>query len=70
MVVRLAERDKMISELLSVLDVPDNGHHYCRSCRAGTANGWAHDEYCTINNRTQRINEVRNRARAMIGAKP
>jgi hypothetical protein len=52
--------------LLAVVCYPDNGHHYCRYCNAGTNNGWQHAEGCSYTNRINRIDEAREFARAAL----
>lgn len=45
--------------ILHALQNPENGVHYCRSCRAGTSNGWKHEEYCRINKLEIEVSKAR-----------
>lgn len=51
---------------LCVMRYPDNGHHYCRSCSAGTNNNWQHDDYCVINNQCKEVDKARDKARRAL----
>lgn len=50
----------------SALVVPENGVHYCRSCHAGTTNGWEHATYCRIHNSTNDILAAREGLNAAL----
>lgn len=62
-----AERaEAAMHKLLSVVDYPDNGVHYCRWCRGGTSNNWQHDPGCHYVEQIKRIDEARAAGRAAL----
>ena len=56
---------KLVDEALACLQYPDNGHHYCRWCSAGTHNDWQHEEHCGYAAQCRKIEGVRTKAEAL-----
>ena len=42
------EIERLRKAMQPLLRYPDNGYHYCRSCPAGTHNGWKHEKHCSL----------------------
>lgn len=63
---KIQELGNAVMRLLAVLVQPDNGHHYCRWCDAGTSNGWQHAGYCAYQRRCTEIENARDFARAAL----
>ena len=57
----------LLREVYSVLREPDNGHHYCRGCDAGTHNGWKHARACCYEARGAEVIRMKSRIREAIG---
>jgi hypothetical protein len=63
------ELERLRSALIVAEDAlfyPENGHHHCRGCNAGTTNGWKHETECSLMVRHERVENAMNVARAAL----
>ena len=59
--------EALLRETYCALREPENGHHYCRGCDAGTHNGWKHSPVCHYELRGAEVIRLRHKIRSVIG---